>query len=57
MSGPRARDAARPGRVVDVIDVPLPDDRAPSAMASEEFTSTCARIRQHFTRGETGVDH
>ena len=49
--------SARPGRVVDVVEVPLPEDRDPGVMASEEFTATCARIRKHFTQGASHVDH
>jgi NitT/TauT family transport system ATP-binding protein len=47
----------RPGRVVDVIDVPLPRERDSSVLADPAFTETCARIRAYFTKGETLVHH
>ncbi|WP_375002083.1 ABC transporter ATP-binding protein [Aeromicrobium sp. CTD01-1L150] len=38
----------RPGRVTDVIDVPLPDERSAELMGTPEFTRTVAKIRTHF---------
>ncbi|MCD4527058.1 ABC transporter ATP-binding protein [Nocardioides sp. cx-173] len=43
--------SSRPGRVLDVIDVPLPDRRDASVMEMPEFASTSARIRAYFTEG------
>ncbi|GAA3733260.1 NitT/TauT family transport system ATP-binding protein [Spinactinospora alkalitolerans] len=46
----------RPGRVLEIIDVPLPDKREAPVMAEEAFARTCAHIRSYFTKGERNVD-
>lgn len=45
----------RPGRIVDVVDVPLPHDRTLDLLDSPEFTRTSAHIRSYF-RGEENAD-
>jgi NitT/TauT family transport system ATP-binding protein len=40
----------RPGRILDVVDVPLPRDRDFSVIQTPEFTDACARVRSHFVR-------
>ena len=40
----------RPGRILDVVDVPLPRDRDFSVIQTPEFTDACARVRSHFAR-------
>lgn len=42
----------RPGRVVDVIDVPLPNERDSEMLDSPEFAHTAARVRHHFQGGD-----
>jgi len=48
----------RPGRIIDLVEVPLPASRDLSMMDTEEFTHTCARIRSHFqhAHGKAGTD-
>jgi NitT/TauT family transport system ATP-binding protein len=45
----------RPGRTLDVIDVPLPRDRDMAVIESPEFGQTCGRIRAYFAREESHV--
>jgi NitT/TauT family transport system ATP-binding protein len=40
--------SARPGTVVDVIDVPIPRPRTLETLSSPEFTSICNRLRMFF---------
>ena len=41
--------SARPGRIVEVVDIDLPQHRDVAVMDSVEFARACARIRAHFT--------
>ena len=40
--------SARPGTVVDVIEVPIPRPRTLETLSSTEFTSICNRLRLFF---------
>ena len=40
--------SARPGTVVDVIEVPIPRPRTLETLSSTEFTSICNRLRMFF---------
>ena len=40
--------SARPGTVVDVIEVPIPRPRTLETLSSPEFTSICNRLRMFF---------
>jgi NitT/TauT family transport system ATP-binding protein len=40
--------SARPGTVVDVIEVPIPRPRMLETLSSPEFTSICNRLRMFF---------
>ncbi|MEE6264012.1 ABC transporter ATP-binding protein [Plantactinospora sonchi] len=40
----------RPGRIVDIVDVPLPAERHGELIDSPQFAETAARIRSHFAR-------
>src|SRR5690606_27443461 len=40
----------RPGRILEIIDVPLPKDRDVSLIQSPEFAQTCGHIRSYFIR-------
>ena len=42
--------SARPGRILDVIDVPLPRERDSSLIETPEFAEICGRIRSYFIR-------
>lgn len=43
----------RPGRVAEIVDIPLPRPRKPAMMATPEFGLLADRIRRHFeTEGE-----
>src|SRR5690606_19810002 len=40
----------RPGRILEIIDVPLPKDRDVSLIQSPEFAQPCGHIRSYFIR-------
>ena len=42
----------RPGRIVDIVDVPLPDERTAELLDSPEFSQTAAHVRQYFQSGD-----
>ncbi|RAJ59079.1 NitT/TauT family transport system ATP-binding protein [Streptomyces sp. Amel2xB2] len=42
--------SSRPGRTLDVIDVPLPRERDIAVVQTPEFAATCGRIRSYFIR-------
>jgi NitT/TauT family transport system ATP-binding protein len=42
--------SARPGRTLDVVDVPLPRERDISLIQTPQFAETCGRIRSYFIR-------
>lgn len=44
----------RPGKIIDVIDIPLPRKRDPSVMGTQAFAEAAGRIRGYFT--EHAVD-
>lgn len=46
----------RPGRVLDVITVPLPRERDITLMRTPEFTETCGRVRSYFMKGGSHAD-
>jgi NitT/TauT family transport system ATP-binding protein len=41
---------SRPGRIDDVIEVPLPRQRDASTLQMDEFTATASRVRRYFTK-------
>jgi NitT/TauT family transport system ATP-binding protein len=43
--------SARPGRIVDVVDVPLPRPRSLDVVTTPEFTALVARVRQLLELG------
>ncbi|MCD4534015.1 ABC transporter ATP-binding protein [Nocardioides sp. cx-169] len=49
--------SARPGRIVEIVEIDLPQHRDVAVMDSVEFARACARIRAHFTSsGNPHVD-
>jgi len=40
----------RPGRTLDIVEVPLPRERDVSVIETPAFAETCGRIRSYFTR-------
>lgn len=48
--------SGRPGRVVEIVDVPLPRERDLQVMSTPEFAATRARVQAHFMEEGTDAD-
>lgn len=47
--------SARPGRIVEVVDVDLPRPRGRDTMLAPRFAELCDHVRQHFKRDNEAV--
>lgn len=47
--------SARPGHVVDIVEVPLPRPRSPAMLSSSELQSVAQRLRERLFWGNGGI--